>query len=989
MKRIFFFLFILYSVNVYGNVSNDLNLSFINNMGQIKSSAIYYIPYSKGAIYLNKHGEIIYSIVRNKKLFVIKESFGCRDVNLKAKNKVDREINYFIGNQKDWTKRVHAFEDIEIDRVFKGVKLILKSNNRGVEKFFTVYPYVDVSKIKIKLSGVKDLKLDDEGNLLIDNGVMKFEKPYAYQYINGKKIFVDISYKTFGNEYGFEIKSYDRSKELIIDPLLGATYLGGGLIDSANDVVIDNDTGNIYVVGSTFSSNFPVTPGVYDISYNSNQDVFILCINRSLTSIKFATFFGGSGIDTGRSIEIDNLQNIIITGDTTSNNFPTTNGAFNRFYGGSDLPDAFVTKFNKTLNTLLASTYLGGSNGDISKALAVDNVGNIYVAGVTNSNDFPVTLSSHDPTYNGGLDIFVTKLNNTLTNVLLSTYLGGTGDEGVNGVALAINVLGDIYISGDTNSINFPTTATSYNTDISGAFDGFITKLDKNDFTIQYSTYLGGIDDDIIKTIFINPSNNNVIVGGLTSSTDFPTTISAIDRKLNGTFDGFISIFNENLDTLFYSTFLGGSRNDAVEKIFIDRDGNIIAGGETTSDDFPINVNSFDSTFNGVQDVFLVKINPLLTSIISSTYYGGSGAESINGMIISDDGYLYIVGLTTSTNLPTLQINVDRVFSGTQDGYIAKFDGNFTNFTGSINVTPLSFDFGSTIIKTTSISQIFTVKNNGVGELEIGLCKITGSSLGSFKILTDNCSNKTLVPSQECSITISFTPLSTGTKTAVLLIPSSDPTVPNAQISLTGIGLPAVVVTSPNGGEVLTSGGSYNITWNASPGVSFVDIQFSTNGGFTWSYIAKNITNTNYLWTVPALSKNSKSLIKVIGKDLSGKVLGSDKSDRAFIIEVIKITTPNGGEIYTSGEIPLGGIAWNTNATINAVSQVKVFISYNNGFTWKLITNISGDPGFYNWTVPIVTKTIRTCRIKVILLDSLGKNIGFDISDSAFTINPL
>jgi hypothetical protein len=339
--------------------------------------------------------------------------------------------------------------------------------------------------------------------------------------------------------------------------------------------------------------------------------------------------------------------------------------------------------------------------------------------------------------------------------------------------------------------------------------------------------------------------------------------------------------------------------------------------------------------------------------------------------------------------LPTYLFNPDRILSGSFDGFLAKFDKNFSNLIGNITATPMTFDFGGTIIRTTSISHVFTIKNNGLGELEVGLVKITGRSIFDFQISSDFCSNKTLLPTEECLITLVFNPKTVGSKNASLAIPSSDPLHPLLNITLSGLGLPAIVLTSPNGGEVIPSGGNHLITWDSNPGVTTVDIQYSLNSGFTWTYIARNISGNSFNWTLPAIPKNSKALVKVIGKDSSNKILGSDKSNTTFLIEVVKVLTPNGGETFTSGEIPLLGITWNTNATISIVSAVRIFISFNNGFTWKLITTISGNPGIYSWTVPTVTKTVRNCRIRVILYDSQGRNIGADVSDGVFTINPL
>ncbi|MCX7771086.1 MAG: SBBP repeat-containing protein [Proteobacteria bacterium] len=983
-------IYLVLSGLLFASDGNNLNFTFIKNLGQEDREIAFYNIYNRGKVGIKSNGEIIYFIQRDGKIIKLEERVGKKNTNPIGVDKQDTEINYILGYSNKLNRRIECYRQVDLGYVSSGIKLSLIAHNNGIEKVFEIHPYANPEKIEINIKGLNRINVNEEGKLIINDGIIVYEKPYAYQDINGKRVFVKVDYKVNGNRYGFSIGKYDKSKPLIIDPLLSATYLGGSLIDSANDIVVDNSNGDVYVVGSTTSLNFPVTIGSYDISYNSNQDVFIIVFNRTLSKIKRATFFGGSGIDTGKSIKFDNTGNVFIIGDTTSQNLPTTTGAFSRTYGGSDLPDGFIAKFNKSLTNLLAGTYLGGSNGDVAKTLAIDSTGNVYVAGVTSSVDFPTTIGSHDPTYNGNLDIFVSKLNNSLSTLLISTFLGGTGDDGLNGVSIEIdNANNYLYIAGDTNSINFPVTANSYNPSLSGGLDGFVTKMGVNDFLIASSTYIGGVNDDGVIDLHLKIVDNRVFITGFTNSIDFPTTAGVIDRNYNGNLDIFISALDLNLENLVASTYMGSSGNEIPKRITLLSDGDLIIAGETTSANFPMSLGGFDLSFNGVRDVFLIKVDPLLTNLKASSFYGGNGLDLVNGLAISNDQYIYLVGLTTSTNLPTIIINPDRTLTGTQDGFIAKFDKNLSNLTGEIFSSPASYDFGGTIIKTTSLSQVFTIKNNGLGDLEIGLSKITGRSNLDFQISGDTCSDKTLLPLQECSITVVFNPKTVGTKSASLIVPSSDALNPLLNIALTGLGLPAIVLTSPNGGEIFATGSTYAITWDLNPGVSLVDIQYSINNGFTWVYIARNISGTSFNWTVPALPKNSKAFIKVTGKDATGKVLGTDRSNNPFLIEVVRLLTPNGSEIYTSGDIPVSGISWNTNATISPVSSVKLFISFNNGFTWRLITTVSGNPGFYSWIVPTVSRTVRACRIKVILLDSNNKNIGTDISDSMFTINPI
>lgn len=656
----------------------------------------------------------------------------------------------------------------------------------------------------------------------------------------------------------------------------------------------------------------------------------------------------------------------ILFGSTTSSNFPTTPNAFNRVYNGNNLSDVFISKFNRNLNLFLASTYLGGSDEDVGKSIDLDSLGNIYVAGTTRSNDFPVTLGVHDTNFNGNVDVFVSKLNNNLSTLLLSTYMGGTGFDGLNNVTTSIGKNDDVYVAGDTDSLNFPMLGLGFSTGISGGLDGFIVRLNKADFTIIVSTYLGGSNDDIISSMIIDNVSGDVIVGGSTDSTDFPTTAGVLDRTHNGNFDGFLAKLDHLLGVLRISTYLGSNGNDYVKKLSFLSSSDIIVAGETTSASFPVTLGSYDTTFNGVQDVFLTHIKSDFSSILASSFYGGNALDIILGCVVSSDDYIYLVGTTFSNNLPTVGISYDKLLNGLQDGFVIKFDKDITNRTGTINSSHSSFDFGSTIIRTTSLSQAFTIQNTGLGQLEVGIIRLTGSNTIDFQIIADGCSNTTLNSGATCDVTVRFAPKSTGTKSTTLQIPSTDPAKTFLNISLTGIGLPAVIVTSPNGGEVIPSGGTHLITWSASPGVTSVDLQYSLNNGFTWVNIVKNVSGTSYLWTVPVPKSNKKALIRVIGKSSAKAILGNDKSDRPFSIEVVRLTSPNGGEVFTSGDTPLTGITWIINATFVPVSGVKIQISFNNGFTWKTMATVIGNPNFYLWTVPAVIKTNTKCKIRVI-----------------------
>ena len=411
---------------------------------------------------------------------------------------------------------------VNLGDIYKGIELSLKAYGNNVEKHFCVKPGADPCRIKIGLSGVKErglqnrkselqiptLQINTAGELVAETefGLVRFTKPVAYQEREGKRVYVAVDYSISvpridederwraeepgggeepetqnlkpetGNSkltYGFTVASYDKTKDLIIDPLLASTYLGGSGDEYGNSIVLDT-SGNVYVTGTTWSTNFPTTSGAYDNSYNGDGghfyerggDVFVSKLDGGLTSLRVSTYLGGSSDDVGYSLAFDASGNVYVTGTTWSTDFPTTSGVYDdSFNGGRYRSDAFVSKLDSGLATLQASMYLGGYEYEEGKSLTTDISGNVYVTGRTGSADFPTTIGAYDTSNNdiyAYWDVFVSKLDSELTNLLASTFLGGQSSEGGESIRLDTN--GNVYITGYTYSKDFPTTPGAYNT---------------------------------------------------------------------------------------------------------------------------------------------------------------------------------------------------------------------------------------------------------------------------------------------------------------------------------------------------------------------------------------------------------------------------------------------------------------------------------------------------------------------------------------------
>ena len=373
--------------------------------------------------------------------------------------------------------------------------------------------------------------------------------------------------------------SYDKTKDLIIDPLLASTCLGGVYEDYGRSIAVDAG-GNVYVVGETLSTDLPTTPGAYDTSRNGNTDVFVSKFNSGLTRLLASTFLGGAlNHDRGYSIAIDAGGNVYVTGATYSTDFPTKRGSYDAASNGGW--DVFVSKFNNGLTNLLASTFLGGKSDDYGYSIAIDTGGNVYVTGETLSSDFPTTTGAYDASYNGGYyDAFVSKFDSGLTSLLASTFLGG--GSGDYGRAIAVDGVGNAFVTGNTWSNDFPATPGAYNTSYNGGNDDvFVSKLNSGLTSLLASTFLGGSSNDYGKAIAID-AGGNVYVTGETVSPNFPTTDDAYATACNrGSKDVFVSKFNNQLTSLPASTLLGGHAHDYGKAIAIDAGGNVYVAGST------------------------------------------------------------------------------------------------------------------------------------------------------------------------------------------------------------------------------------------------------------------------------------------------------------------------------------------------------------------------------------------------------------------------
>jgi hypothetical protein len=554
---------------------------------------------------------------------------------IRSEEELETKVSYFIGNDPAKHRSgLPSYRYVSLGEVWPGVEVKLKASQKTVEKLFYVRPGADLAKVRVELRGANRLRLSQEGELVIETGLgeLVLSKPVAWQEKDGQKLPVQASYRVFGkNRYGFLVAGADPSLPLVIDPILQATYLGGSSNDDeAFALAIHPTTGDVYVAGGTNSADFPNTAG------------------------------GAQ---------------------------PTPGGAiYNLLYR-----DAFVTRLNSSLTQILQSTYLGGNYEDFARAIALSPSGGVYVAGCTRSSDFPNTAGGAQPSWYPGYDgtiplcdSFIARLNDTLTQNLQSTYLGGIGTDYVAGLAIH-PFTNEVVAAGYTGSCNFPKTAGGAQTSCKGPHDGFVARLSADLTSNPQSTYLGGGSNDWANALAIHPTTGEIYVAGWTISTDFPHTAGGAQASCGSCSsysygDAFVARLNATLTSNPQSTYLGGSGDDIPTALAIAGSGDVYVAGVTASTNFPNTTGGAQASYGGgIYDAFVARLNATLTSNPQSTYLGGSENDGANALAIAGSGEVYVAGGTGSTDFPNTAGGAQASKAGFGDAFVARLSADLTS----------------------------------------------------------------------------------------------------------------------------------------------------------------------------------------------------------------------------------------------------------------------------------------------------------------------
>jgi hypothetical protein len=586
--------------------------------------------------------------------------------------------------------------------------------------------------------------------------------------------------------------------------LVYSTYLGGSKTDGGTGIAVDS-SGNAYVTGQTYSTDFPTANPIQASNDASNGTAFVAELNAADSALVYSTYLGGSSSDVGLGMAVDSAGNAYVTGYTGSTDFPTAH-PFQATCGScsSGGDTAFVAKLNFTASatpplTLAYSTYLGGSNLDEANGIAVDSSGNAYVTGYTASTDFP-TMNPHQATLKGYVNVFVTTFNAAGSALLYSTYLGGSNVD--QGYGIAVDAAGNAYVTGLTFSIDFPTKNPFQATCggcSSGGYTAFVAKLNFTasatpPLTLAYSTYLGGSTADLGFGIGVDSAGNAYVIG-YTYSTDFPTKQQLqpiCDACSNG--DAFVSALKPAGNALVYSSYLGGSNGNWAYGITVDSAGDAYVTGETDSTDFPT-MNPLQASYGGGgADAFVTEIWPAKVSLspTSLTFgpqnVGTTGAPQTMTLSITGEGTLLILNITVSGDFAqtnncgssltdsscTISVTFTPTTAGGRSGSIT-FTSNATVVPYSVSLTgtgtapeagvsPSSLTFGSQSVGTRSASQPVTLSNTGNAALTI-----TSIAASANFGQTNNCGGSVAAASS-CTIKVTFAPTAMGSLTGTLTI---------------------------------------------------------------------------------------------------------------------------------------------------------------------------------------------------------------------------
>lgn len=656
---------------------------FIENKGQWDDDVLFVTQTDFGKVGLGSQ-KLMFNIheVSNvhsgeNQLHVVEFEFMDSELqSLAGMNELVLKNNYFFGNDPSkWITGARTFQSVVYNNIWDGIDLKYYFNEEGLKYDFILEPFADPEDIQIKTSHPDTMNVfKNKLEISVTDQIVVGDRDLYTYYKNSNEKIDSQFIRTTHDTFSFSLPEYDNSKPVIIDPLLFSTYVGG--FDDDYPYCIEYDTeGNIYVGGDTRSGDFYTTPDAHQDFLKGFTDAYIFKLNNDGSQLLYSSLIGGTSWETVTDIAIDENGDVYLGGETSSNTFPTTTGAYDEDVGG--FRDAFVMKFDSNFSDLKVSTVIGGDESEYECEIELSER-NVYMITQTYSDDYPISDGAYDTVFGGGqfeYDLGITVLNKNLTEMIYSTYYGGGEDEEVHDMIL--DDYENVYFLGHSNSDDLDTTPGAYKETLNAgtAYDGYIAKLNSNLSKLEFSTFFGGTSTEYLMSINLDQSNF-IYVFGQTYSTDFPLVGDPIDDTILGGSDCIIAKFNQNCSTLLSSTYFGGSFGETAIGMRLDLTGNLVVMMRTYSTDMPTTSDAHQQEYSegsGWGDFYIAQITNDMSSIMHATYFGGPGTEYYGAYALNPLGYLYFAGSTSSNNLSSSENVYGSENFGENDTIVMKY----------------------------------------------------------------------------------------------------------------------------------------------------------------------------------------------------------------------------------------------------------------------------------------------------------------------------
>jgi uncharacterized repeat protein (TIGR01451 family) len=662
--------------------AGGIRVPFIANLGQLDGRVAYYAPAYDGTFFLTQRGELVYSLparpvdgpkggVRapSGPGWTVTETLVDGRPRPAAQDPTATAVSYFVGRDPaQWRRDAPTYGQIALGEVWPGVAVALRARGRGIEKVFTLSPGTPVDRVRLRVSGARGFSVNGDGALVASTGLgdVTFTPPVAYQEHDGVRRPVQVAYRSEGAEYGFTVGPYDPRRPLVIDPSLQSTYLGGSGEDAAAAIGVHSN-GDVYVAGSTASTNFPGTTGGAQSSKSGGRDAFVARLNSALTSIVRVTYLGGSADDGANALAIHpSSGNVYVAGATASSDFPGTAGSAQAAKAGGT--DAFVAQLSSDLGTLVRATYFGGSDTDVANAVVVHpSSGDVYIGGST--------LASAACGSTAG---FVVHYNAALTQLVQA---GSTGAGQVN--ALAIHPTSGLpYVAGTVDALIADTAAATDRATrfLPCATHAFVKQLDANLLVTATKTYGSGAFGAHAgaNALAIEPSSGDVFAAGAADPASIPGTVGGAHAACVE-LCAFVVRLNSALTTQIQATFLGdhdSAFHGASALAFHPSTGDLYVAGTTGDPAFPGTAGAIQDQLAGNPDGFVARLTTSLAAIFQATYLGGIGVDVATGLAIHPtSGDVYVTGSTRPllfSDFPGTAGGAQQFNAGGTDAFVAR-----------------------------------------------------------------------------------------------------------------------------------------------------------------------------------------------------------------------------------------------------------------------------------------------------------------------------